>query len=90
MWFAAMSNPMRHPWLLALMMKLLTNDEPALRLIGRNPFPDKPPTFIRATLFHYRFTSPGERRQTGAWWVRTYVGEYLPPLSLAPPRAEEG
>jgi hypothetical protein len=89
MWFAAMSTPMRHPWLLALMMKLLTNDEPALRLIGRNPFAEKPPTFVRATLFQYRFTSPSERRQTRAWWVRTYVGEYLPPLSLGLPRAEE-
>ena len=71
------------------MLKLLTNDELALRLIGRNPFPDKPPTFIRASLFHYRFTSPSERRQTGAWWLRTYVAEYLPPLSLALPRTEE-
>jgi hypothetical protein len=82
MWFAAMSQPFAHPWLLALMMKLLTNDEPTLALLQRNPFPDRPPTFIRARLFHYRFSSPQERRESGAWWARTYVADYLSPLNL--------
>jgi hypothetical protein len=82
MWFAAMSTPFAHPWLLALIMKLLVNDEPAIALLGRNPFPDRPPTFIRASLFHYRFSTRQERRETGAWWVRRYAGEFLPPLSL--------
>jgi hypothetical protein len=82
MWFAAMSDPLAHPWLLALTTKLLANDPPTMRLLGRNPFPDKAPTVIRASLYRYRFTSRKERRETGAWWVRTRVGEYLPPLGL--------
>ncbi len=85
MWFAAMSNPLAHPWLAALMMKLLANDQPTIRLLRSNPFPDEAPTAIRASLFRYRFTSRQERRETGAWWVRTRVGEYLPPLQREPP-----
>jgi hypothetical protein len=79
MWFAAMSTPHRHPWLFALIEKLLANDQPTIRLLRHNPFPDKAPTAIRATLFLYRFTTRQERRETGAWWVRTHVAEYLPP-----------
>jgi hypothetical protein len=80
MWFAAMSNPLAHRWLLTLIEKLLVNDPPTIRLLRHNPFSDKAPALIRATLFQYRFTTREERRQTGAWWVRTRVGEYLPPL----------
>jgi hypothetical protein len=82
MWFAAMSRPYAHPWLLALVAKLLTNDAPTVRLLRLNPFPDGPPTFIRARLFQYRFATPAERRETGAWWVRTYLDDYLAPRSL--------
>ncbi len=84
MWFAAMSTPLAHPWILALIEKLLENDGPTLRLLRRNPFPDRPPAFVRALLYHYRFTTWRERKETGAWWLRTRVGAYLPPLSLSP------
>jgi hypothetical protein len=30
-------------------------------------------------MYRYRFTTRAERRETGAWWHRTDVGEYLPP-----------
>jgi Lipase maturation factor len=83
MWFAAMSTPRAHPWLLALVVKLLEGDRATLRLLGCNPFPEAPPAFVRAELYHYRFSSRRERRASGAWWVRTYVGSYLPPLRLA-------
>jgi hypothetical protein len=83
MWFAAMSaSPRRHPWFRPLIAKLLQNDKAALKLLRTNPFPDEPPTHIRARLFHYQFTNPEERRQTGQWWKREFVGEYLPPVSL--------
>ncbi len=29
----------------------------------------------------YRFTTPAERRETGAWWHRTLEGEFMPPVS---------
>jgi hypothetical protein len=33
-------------------------------------------------MFRYRFTTPDERRATGAWWVRTLASEYIPPVGL--------
>jgi len=82
MWFAAMSPPMAHPWLVALIVKLLRNDQATLKLLRHNPFPEHPPAQIRARRFRYRFTSRGERRATGCWWNRALIGDYLPPISL--------
>ena len=84
MWFAAMSPPGSHRWLLALVERLLAGDRATLRLLGHNPFPDRPPAFVRASFYHYRFTTRRERRASGAWWMRSRVGEYLPPYCLAP------
>ena len=83
MWFAALRGRSDERWLVALLTKLLEGDRATLELLRRNPFPDAPPAAVRATLYRYRFTTPAERRETGAWWVRTRVGELLPPLRLA-------
>jgi Lipase maturation factor len=82
MWFAAMGPPERYPWVFELAVRLLQGDRATLRLLRRNPFPDRPPALVRARLFRYRFTTRDERRETGAWWSRTPVAEYLPPLGL--------
>jgi hypothetical protein len=78
MWFAAMSPPEFHPWMYALIQRLLEGEKRILRLFARNPFPNAPPKVIRADRYHYRFTAVGER----GWWTREYVAEYLPPISL--------
>jgi len=80
LWFAAMSPPFAYPWMVTLLNRLLENDPATLKLLRRNPFPQRPPTFVRVRRYQYRFTSPAERRQTGNWWVRGLVGEYVPPL----------
>jgi hypothetical protein len=82
MWFAGLSRDYSEPWLLPLVARLLQNDKPTLGLMAANPYPDRPPAFIRARYYEYRFTTAEERRRTGDWWARTLVGEYLPPLSL--------
>jgi Lipase maturation factor len=85
LWFAAMSPPSAHPWMATLVARLLERDPATLALLGRpDPFPDRPPALVRARLYRYRFTTAAERRQTGAWWSRELVGEYLPPLRLDP------
>lgn len=81
MWFAAMSPYYHNPWIVNLIAKLLQAEPSVLGLIKENPFPDKPPKFIRVLLYRYQFTDPGEK----AWWKRQGVGEYLPPLSLDDP-----
>jgi hypothetical protein len=82
MWFAAMSSPMYHEWFVPLVAKLLEADPVVLRLLRSDPFDGRRPRFVRARLFLYRFTTPAERRQTGAWWHRRYVSEYLRPVTL--------
>jgi Lipase maturation factor len=84
LWFAAMSPPSAHPWMAGLVTRLLAGDPATLKLLGPNPFGDRPPALVRARLYRYRFTTPAERRQTGAWWSRELVGEYLPPFGLDP------
>jgi hypothetical protein len=79
MWFAALSRQYADRWFLALVGRLLVNDRAVLRLLRHNPFPDAPPVYVRARMYRYRFTTRAERRETGAWWHRTEVGEYLPP-----------
>ena len=69
-------------WFIRFIQRLLTNDRAILSLMRHNPFPGTPPTRIRAVLFLYRYTTPEEKRATGAWWHRSEVGIYLPPLSL--------
>ena len=42
-----------------------------LELMGENPFPDSPPKYIRATLYHYHFTAPTwqDENQKSRRWV---------------------
>ncbi len=82
MWFAAMSSPNEHPWFSTLLLKLLQGDANTLGLLRTNPFPDRPPRYIRAQFYEYHFTTPEERRRTGAWWTRTLMGSYFRPVSL--------
>jgi hypothetical protein len=83
MWFAALSPAYAHGWFAPLVERLLEGDRDTLRLLRHNPFPDAPPVRIRARLYHYRFTTWRELRETGAWWHRTYVREFLPPTRLS-------
>lgn len=84
MWFAAMASPDQYPWTLNLVWKLLHNDPNALVLLGGNPFPDKPPHYVRAVLYRYQFAEPGNPQ--GDWWKREQLGLWLPPLSADDPR----
>jgi Lipase maturation factor len=78
MWFAALSRLYADTWLPVLIAKLLENDPAVLKLLRHNPFPDDAPAYVRALFYRYRFTTWAERRETGAWWHRTLVGDYLP------------
>jgi predicted DCC family thiol-disulfide oxidoreductase YuxK len=82
MWFAALGTPRENQWLVALIYRLLQGSHEVNGLLARNPFPDKPPLYIRAMFYRYRFTTVDEFRHTGAWWKREELREYLPTLSL--------
>jgi hypothetical protein len=81
MWFAALSPRYADGWFVQFAERLVENDRYIVALLRINPFPDESPSFVRARLFHYRFTTPAERRATGDWWVRDELGEYLAPIA---------
>jgi hypothetical protein len=82
MWFAALGSERENPWFDNFCERLLQGSPDVLALLAKNPFPEHPPQFIRAEFYNYRFTSPADRRATGAWWQRQYLGDYLPAISL--------
>jgi len=79
MWFAALEDPRRLRWFWNFLQKLLENEPTVTALLERNPFPDKPPTYLRAQFYDYRYAEPGER---GRWWNRRALGLYTPVVSL--------
>ena len=84
MWFASMSSPEEYPWTLHLIWKLLHNDPGAIGLFAGNPFPGKPPRYIRAVLYRYKFAKPGNPQNF--WWNRERVDLWLPAMSVDEPR----
>jgi predicted DCC family thiol-disulfide oxidoreductase YuxK len=82
MWFAALDSPRENPWFFWLIVRLLQGSQDVNRLLADNPFADKPPRYIRAMFYRYRFTTVSELRQTGEWWKRQELREYLPTVSL--------
>jgi hypothetical protein len=83
MWFLPLSPMYGEGWFMPFLGRLLEGDRSILRLLRHNPFPDRPPRYIRARLYHYRYSSWRELRETGAWWVRTPAGAFVGPLRLA-------
>ncbi len=85
-WFAALERRFDRrsrnaPWFEALLVKFFEGDPAVKRLLRRDPFPDAPPRFLRARLMRYEFTSIAERRETGDWWKRVVIGDYLPEVT---------
>jgi hypothetical protein len=89
MWFAAMGPYEEEPWFVNFAAKLLEGDRAVACLLRQNPFAARPPRYVRAWLYEYRFTTPAERRQTGAWWQRRRVGPWFPAVSLDTPGLRE-
>ena len=83
MWFAALGNYRQNPWLVNFCVRLLQGSPDVLALMGKNPFPNAPPRYIRASVYEYHFCDFKERRAGGIWWKREYQGQYLPPISLS-------
>ncbi|MCZ2805667.1 lipase maturation factor family protein [Modestobacter sp. VKM Ac-2983] len=81
MWFVALSPAYGRAWLLPFLDKLLAADRATLRLLRSAPFGADRPAAVRVLVYRYRFTTREERRETGAWWHRTYEREMVAPLT---------
>jgi lipase maturation factor 1 len=80
LWFASLSSWRESPIVPNTEIHLLKNDQDVLSLFAGNPFPQQPPHQVRAVLWQYWFTSLAEKRATGNWWRREYIGLYGPTL----------
>jgi hypothetical protein len=86
MWFVGNAAPRgetpdQEPWLVHLVWQLLRGEPGAKRLLANDPFPERPPRWIRAGIWRYRFTSSGEE----GWWDRRRIASFLRPVSLEDP-----
>ncbi len=81
LWFAALGAYQENPWTGNLAVRLLQGEPAVLNLMNPPPF-SKPPKFIRASIYDYWFTTPAERRKTGAIWNRRYERVFIPAFSL--------
>lgn len=82
LWFVGITPRYGQQWFVPFVARLLEGDRDTLRLLRHDPFPDRPPTWVRADLYRYRFTTRAERKETGAWWVRTREEPMLRPVRL--------
>ena len=56
------------------------NEPSVTALLERNPFPDKPPTYVRAELYDYTYAA--RQHAAGKWWERRLAGLYFPEARL--------
>ncbi len=84
MWFAALGSYRDNLWFVAFAERLLEGSKPVLALLETNPFPDRPPRFVRAMVYEYSFTDWETHRRSGDWWKQQPLGVYLPPIGLRP------
>jgi predicted DCC family thiol-disulfide oxidoreductase YuxK len=81
MWFAALDEPRRLPWLWNFVQRLLENEPSVTALLEKNPFPDKPPVYVRAQFYDYTY-AVSEEKAKGRWWDRRLLGLYFPVVHL--------
>jgi len=79
LWFAALEKPRLDGWFAAFMARLQAGSPPVLALLRTNPFPGRPPVFVRAMLYRYTYATPEQRAKTGRLWRREAIGQYWPP-----------
>ena len=81
LWFASLGEWRAYPWVVRAEMRLLEGSQPVLQLFASDPFGGKPPPYVRAVKWQYWFTTPAEKKATGAWWRRELLGLYAPSLT---------
>jgi len=84
LWFASLGGWRDYPIVPNTEVRLLANDKDVLSLFASNPFSQAPPREIRAVLWQYWFTTMAEKRLTGNWWRREFLGLYAPTLEMQP------
>jgi len=85
MWFQALVPYRSHSWFHLFLDRLLEGSPEVIALMKSNPFPESPPTYVRARIAEYHFTDLATHRATGEWWRKGEEKPYSPVLSLQNP-----
>jgi len=81
MWFAGHAEEAHDGWFFRLVYDLLRENGAVTALLAKDPFAGRPPRYVRALLYRYRFA----HGQPGIWWNRELIGEYLRPVAVDDP-----
>jgi hypothetical protein len=77
LWFYGLAYQRREPAYVATLVGRLCDDPSAIAALFRTPLPDHPDA-VRIDYWRHHFTTPAERRATGAWWRRESIGTTRP------------
>jgi hypothetical protein len=83
LWFASLGGWRENEIVPLTEERLLVGDGDVLALFRGNPISQTPPRYVRAVIWQYWFTTEEEKRRTGDWWRREYLGLYAPELTMA-------
>ena len=83
LWFASLGGWRENEIVPLTEERLLVGDADVLALFRSNPFAQTPPRYVRAVIWQYWFTTEEEKRRSGDWWRREYLGLYAPELTMA-------
>lgn len=81
LWFASLGDWHQNEIVPLTEERLLENDADVVALFKGNPFGQAAPKLVRAVLWRYWFNSLEEKRRTGNWWRREYLGLYAPEMT---------
>lgn len=81
-WFLPFSSIRSNWWFQRFLIKLLEGSPSVIKLLKYNPFSTKPPLYVRALIYDYKFTTHEERLKTKNWWKRNLLGQYATPMRL--------
>jgi len=75
-WFVPPKFNSQMHWFNLFMSRLAEGSPEVLALLEKNPFEGRPPSYLRVLVYKYNFTNWKERKETGNWWKRSYLGEF--------------
>lgn len=82
MWFLPFGHFEGEGWFQQFLYHLLKGTPEVLKLLRFNPFPHTPPTYIRALMYDYQFSTRKQKKEKGWWWQRDLLGLYSPVMAL--------